>query len=1297
MKNSIILLLLLLIPYSLFSQKLELIKDFNTNAIEEISENVYNISTTSNSGYLYFVTSNEQYSLINRTKNGNNAELISLDIPLNYVVEIKAIQSKVYILTLENLFIYDEILDSLYEFSTILPTNNNFERIYPSGVSSKTLNHCLYTDSGVIILSKKLNSYDLQLWKTDGTSPGTSLLKTLPSFLYNGDYLGMMKFNDILFLQFNALYLYDLSSNSYTSKNVQIIKPLLKNNQFFFLGKDINYGDELWKTDGTVSGTEMVYDIYPGDIGSQIENIQIVDSIFFFNARHPNFGYEPWISNGSASGTRVLKDFTSGNNLGNSQNFNIVKCRNKFYFTLDDTIYKADLSLHSNTIVKLFIQGIGTSPKHLFVMNDTVYFSLYKNNIGRKFYKYTGINPVIQVTDLNPTGNDVLEDSPIYLLDNTWIFRYNNNVFAKSNGTIQGSKFIIKPNKVNYSTNILDFAIHQNNLLCFVRGSYNSVGGRVLMLKINAASDTAQMINHWALTTSSISTFKYIKILHNNLLINSEFYFSYNLVSKESQLWHYNFNGDKTKLIANPLEYINGPTSFSNFFVVNNNCYFVVNRKLYTSNGKKNNVVLLKEEIYDDVENSLYFNNELYFKFRDDVYKTNGTQQGTVKAFDFGVNINIQDLEMVQFDTSIALLVKHSGVRNLYLSNGTQQGTHLVKSFVENQNSNSYVSDLFVYNNFILFKLSTNNSKTELWKSDGTSMGTVLLKSLDMNSSNVSLSPTIFKGKFYFNGKIINSSIPYTTIIVSDGTTTGTVPFVKISNLNQDIPCSNFTVVGDKMFFVADVNNNKQLYYTNGISTTIVIDINSNPTIQPEYSSFISYDNKLFFVGYQDNKGAELWRSNGTALGTRLIKEFIPGPSSGVNSGFVMFDSKLYFRAYDPKLGYELWSINKNEELKLECDIAKGILSSNVANINALNDSTLIFTANHAKYSNELFSFNPHKLDAEIISERTCSDPEFKFSVQLNTTSDSIINYQWDFGNGETSSLSEPILVSQADTINCNVKVECVSGRFDTLYYTYINHHKIEINLHINNKNQCLVTNNFKFTDKSIRSDSVISYSRKWDLGDGTIITNDSIIEHNYKSVGAYTVKLELTDNRGCITSVSDVIKVNKNMSSAFLGKDSVLGDSTYAYYLPHSSGNSYLWTVIDGDGIIVGNNNINEVKIKWKPVNDNSIIRLNTTDSNNCSIVLYKTVNISNVVGVKLDKDNSELQIIPNPSDEFIYIKSKSNVSTYKIYDQTGRLILDNVYSPGMIDVSILSPGIYILKVELEGNRYHFEKLIVK
>src|SRR5215212_7002095 len=80
----------------------------------------------------------------------------------------------------------------------------------------------------------------------------------------------------------------------------------------YFTAKDGKHGLELWKSDGTVKGTREVKDIKPGKIGSNPDSLTAFGGILIFAAAAGKDGPELWGSDGTWAGTTLLGDLAPG-------------------------------------------------------------------------------------------------------------------------------------------------------------------------------------------------------------------------------------------------------------------------------------------------------------------------------------------------------------------------------------------------------------------------------------------------------------------------------------------------------------------------------------------------------------------------------------------------------------------------------------------------------------------------------------------------------------------------------------------------------------------------------------------------------------------------------------------------------------------------------------------------------------------------------------------------------------------------------------------------------------------------
>jgi ELWxxDGT repeat protein len=170
---------------------------------------------------------------------------------------------------------------------------------------------------------------------------------------------------------------------------------------------------------------------------------------------------------------------------------------------------------------------------------------------------------------------------------------------------------------------------------------------------------------------------------------------------------------------------------------------------------------------------------------------------------------------------------------------------------------------------------------TELWKTDGTPAGTVLLK--DINPGTGSSSPnslTNFNGTLYFTA---NDGTTGQELWKSDGSADGTVLVEGIrAGLNSAFRSfgNSLAVVGSSLFLTAnDGAIGYELWKSDGSAAGTILVKDVNPAAASGDPFFMTnVDGTLFFVATEGTTGSELWRSDGTAAEHFSSRISIPAP-----------------------------------------------------------------------------------------------------------------------------------------------------------------------------------------------------------------------------------------------------------------------------------------------------------------------------------------------------------------------------------------------------------------------------------
>jgi gliding motility-associated-like protein len=178
-----------------------------------------------------------------------------------------------------------------------------------------------------------------------------------------------------------------------------------------------------------------------------------------------------------------------------------------------------------------------------------------------------------------------------------------------------------------------------------------------------------------------------------------------------------------------------------------------------------------------------------------------------------------------------------------------------------------------------------------------------------------------------------------------------------------------------------------------------------------------------------------------------------------------------------------------------------------------------------------------------------------------------IITYKWSFGDGQTSTDSDPTHAYFNQAVY-NVKLVADNGVCrDSINKNIDTRHPLVARFNVNYTDACL-NQVLTFADSSTTTtQNNIAPQYFWDFGDGATATGTSAI-HAYTTTGTYTVKYWVTDFVPCTDTAYRVITVNAPPTISFTSSAATLCEGQASLFTADFHGDipkAYEWTVSDG------------------------------------------------------------------------------------------------------------------------------------
>lgn len=596
-----------------------------------------------------------------------------------------------------------------------------------------------------------------ELWRTDGTQEGTSLVK-------------------------NIMVVCDYEDDDDCHARPEWLTEY--NGGVYFTADDGVHGRELWKSDGTAQGTVMVKDIYVNEedrTQNDIGHMDVANGLLFFRADDGVHGGEMWQSDGTESGTRLVSDIYPGKLTGVYSYYRVV-LNNDLYFTANDGIHGSELwktdGINTSMVVDIAsLKGFG-EPRDLILSDNQLYFSANTGMHGRELWSSDGteagtmrLNNINQIQEgsLPLVNNAINFNGEVYF---TATDGENGRELWKTDGSEAGTQLVKNITTGSGDSYLGNLLFHNEELYFTVFESRNpnytlwktdgTETGTVLVLDL--------MPEVFGRGVAGIS---------NLVSANELLFFEGRTDSDTVGIWRTDGTESGTIKLTD--------LAPKNIVGSANGVYFTTGTedndrasRLWKSDGTESGTELLYEvstphRFTDYFSNLTVFGDNLYFRGQDDVngielWHSDGTVAGT------GLFLDINPGDASSYPSSFHIVndefyfsASDDGTPGLWKSDGTEQGTALVRHV--SVISNSYQRNLETFNNGLVF-IGDDGSGREVWKSDGTEQGTLMLRDISMEQYPIHQVLGVKGDTLYFRG---DDETHGGELWKSDGTENGTV------------------------------------------------------------------------------------------------------------------------------------------------------------------------------------------------------------------------------------------------------------------------------------------------------------------------------------------------------------------------------------------------------------------------------------------------------------------------------------------------------------------------------------------
>ncbi|WP_444996711.1 hypothetical protein [Aliikangiella sp. IMCC44359] len=720
--------------------------------------------------------------------------------------------------------------------------------IYPEGDSHPKN---LVAGDNVLYFTANDSTTNNSLWKSDGTSSGTIKVTTES----NVSDLTIMPDGSLYYVISDQLYRYDGTNQTVISPTPAIssvARLTAVGNKLYFSAVSSATGNELWASDGTNAGTQLVKDLSAGTssfFGNYNKLFNVKGKLVFSDS---NYHSNLYVSDGTEAGTvQLMSDDATPVAIRAYNHNNIRQADNSDVYFINYSGYHIWQTDGSSVGTKEF-----DSSNILVDIYEVQQTADEKTVIStRRGLWVSSTSEKLRLTTTQ-TSFVTLGDSIIYKEDNE-LKLSDGLMVGESFKTLQDDRYLKLYNGTNQ-----------------VYLSYDNKDGKGREPWVTDGSDVGTKLLLDINDVPSGSSNPYESIVFKDAV-----YFTAEDGIDGYILWKTDGTDEGTQRVT--------PEGVSNVYHLtesNGRLYFSARdtahgNELWVSDGDLENTQLFYDlepgERSSGINFIQDFNDVLYFSANsyDLLLKTTGTVDSVSIAGFVSPESNQSYIigNKMFFSATVSddkkISQKALDGYELWVTDGTPSGTHVVKD-INPDGSGIYRHNLVAttLGNILYFIADDGVNGYELWKTDGTEENTQMV--IDFNGTEDGMSNNnsrliTWNNSIYFN---VYNEFEEFELWKSDGTTEGTVQV------------TNFGSIGGV-----------DLY------------------------SYAVFDNHIYFPAYTENEGSELWKTDGTSAGTIMVKDIEPGEEDSSPDGLYVFNNILFFNARDEVHGRELWKSDGTE------------------------------------------------------------------------------------------------------------------------------------------------------------------------------------------------------------------------------------------------------------------------------------------------------------------------------------------------------------------------------------------------